>query len=95
MKRYSIIQEDLTQCYVCGTTQNIHIHHVFRGVNRNKSEKYHCIVALCIHHHTGSNEAVHNNKELDLHLKRLAQKHYEERYGSREDFRETFGRNYL
>ena len=38
---------------------------------------------------------IQNNKELDLHLKRKAQKMYEEMYGTREDFIAEFGRNYL
>ena len=91
----SIIQSE-KECYVCGTTRCLHDHHIFFGKpNRKISEKFGLKVWLCIHHHTGSNEAVHNNRELDLHLKRLGQEHYEKVYGSREDFRETFGRNYL
>lgn len=52
-------------------------------------------VWLCLEHHTGSNEAVHNNKELDLFFKRKGQKLYEEMYGTREEFIQEFGRNYL
>ena len=52
-------------------------------------------VWLCLEHHTGSNGAVHNNKELDLFFKRKGQKLYEEMYGTREEFIQEFGRNYL
>lgn len=90
----SVIQEE-KECFVCKTTRCLHLHHVFFGPYRKLADKLGMTVFLCVHHHTGSNEAVHNNKELDLYLKRLGQKRYEEIYGSREDFRETFGRNYL
>lgn len=90
----SIIQSE-KECYVCKTTRCLHDHHIFRGPYRKMSEKLGMKVWLCVDHHTGSNEAVHNNKELDLYLKRLAQIKYEKVYGTREDFREAFGRNYL
>lgn len=84
------------ECYVCGTTYNLHSHHIFPGKpNRQLSEKRGLKVWLCLHHHTGSNEAVHNNKDLDLHLKQKAQEYYEEHYGSREQFRQEFGKSYL
>lgn len=73
MKRYSLIQDILEECFVCKTTQNIHIHHIFMGANRKHSEKYHCIVALCQEHHTGCTGA-HQNRALDLYLKKLAQR---------------------
>lgn len=91
----SIIQTE-KECYVCKTTIGLHKHHIFFGVaNRKLSELYGMTVWLCPRHHNMSNEGVHYNRELDLHLKRLAQEHYEARYGTREDFRETFGRSYL
>lgn len=95
MKKSSIIQDDLSQCYVCKTTQNIHIHHCFYGTaNRKQSDKYGCVVALCQEHHTG-NTGVHFQKDLDMHLKKIAQEHFEAEIGSREDFRASFGRSYL
>lgn len=95
MKKYSIIQKDLTECFVCKTTKNIHIHHIFFGsANRKQSDKYSCIVALCMEHHTG-NFGVHHNKPLDLTLKKVAQTKFEEIHGSREEFRKIFGKSYL
>ena len=84
------------ECYVCGTIQGLHDHHIIYGTsNRKNSEKYGFKVWLCGKHHNLSNEGVHFNKELDLHLKRLAQEHYEANYGCRLNFIDTFGRNYL
>jgi hypothetical protein len=58
------------------------------------SDKYDCVVALCVEHHTG-NLGVHHNKELDMHLKKLAQKKFEQVHGNRRDFMQVFGKNYL
>lgn len=91
----SVLQSE-KECYVCGTTYNLHSHHIFPGKpNRQLSEKRGLKVWLCLHHHTGSNEAVHNNKDLDLHLKQKAQEYYETHYGDREQFRQEFGKSYL
>lgn len=91
----SIIQKE-KQCLVCGTTYNLHSHHIFFGTaNRKQSEKYGLKVWLCAYHHNMSNEGVHFNKHLDNHLKQMGQRHFETRYGSREEFIEKFGKNYL
>lgn len=50
-------------------------------------------VWLCARHHT-SDYGVHFNKELDLKLKRMGQKKFEEKH-TREEFIRLFGRNYL
>lgn len=91
----SIIQKD-KQCLVCGTTYNLHSHHIFFGTaNRKQSEKYGLKVWLCAYHHNMSNEGVHFNKHLDNHLKQMGQRHFEARYGSRDMFIEKFGKSYL
>lgn len=90
----SIIQEN-KGCWVCGTTQDIHEHHILYGTaNRRLSEKYGLKVWLCGKHHNLSNEGVHFNKELDRRLKVLAQKRFEEEYPN-ESFLRIFGRNYI
>ena len=90
----SIIQEN-KECWVCGTTQDIHEHHIIYGTaNRRLSEKYGLKVWLCAKHHNMSKDGVHQNRELDLRLKQLAQKRFEEEYPN-EDFLKVFGRNFL
>jgi hypothetical protein len=90
----SIIQTE-KQCFVCGTTYNLHDHHIIYGTsNRKQSEKYGLKVWLCQEHHTGS-AGVHFNRDLDLHLKKLAQEHFEAKYGARNEFRMVFGKSYL
>lgn len=91
----SIISNE-PECLICGTTFNLHRHHIFFGHGyRGLSEKWGCWVYLCARHHNMSNKGVHFNKALDLKLKQQAQKAWEYQHGSREDFMRIFGRNYL
>lgn len=95
MKRFSLLQ-DTKECYVCGTTQNIHIHEVFYGRNRQNSIKDGCCVYLCGKHHNLSNEGVHFDKKLDLKLKQLAEQKWCKYYNKTpEDFRKRYYCNYL
>lgn len=90
----SVLQTE-KECFVCGTTFNLHDHHIFFGTsNRKQSEKYGMKVWLCQEHHTGSAGA-HFNKDLDMHLKKFAQTHFEANLGTRTAFRSIFGRSYM
>jgi hypothetical protein len=92
----SIIQENKDNCFNCGRYGNLERHHCIHGIaNRPKADKYGLTVYLCASCHRGTN-GVHgkNGHGLDIQLKRIAQKKFEEKY-SREKFMETFGRNYL
>jgi hypothetical protein len=90
----SVLQE-VKECFVCGTTYNLHSHHIIYGTsNRKQSEKYGLKVWLCQEHHTGSC-GVHFNRDLDMHLKKLAQKHFEAYIGARNEFRSIFGKSFL
>ena len=92
----SIIQKT-KQCYVTGSTTNLHVHHIFFGSgNRKLSEKYGLKVWLRAEWHNGSNYGVHFNRAFDNKLKQMTQKKAMEHYGwGREDFIKIFGRNYL
>lgn len=83
------------QCLVCGTTINLHKHHVFGGANRKISDRDGCWCWLCGEHHNLSGWGVHFNKVLDEALKRRTQTLWEERYGNREAFRERYGKSWL
>lgn len=90
----SIIQKN-RECWVCKTTIGLHCHHIIYGTaDRKKSDKYGLTVYLCGIHHNLSNEGVHFNKKLDMQLKQIAQKAFEEKY-SHEKFMKVFHRNYL
>jgi hypothetical protein len=82
-------------CLICGTTLNLHRHHILYGSGKRQlSEKYGCWCYLCAKHHNMSNEGVHFNKVLDNKLKGLAQKRFKEVYPQLE-FIKIFGKNYL
>lgn len=94
MKRYSILN-NLTYCYFCGRpSQNIH--EVYFGTaNRKISIENGFCVGLCaFHHNLGGNKSVHENRDMDLRLKKVYQKKYE-RDHTREDFIKLIGRSYL
>ena len=77
----SIMQTE-KRCYVCGTTYNLHDHHIFYGTaNRKQSEKHGFKVFLCGRHHNLSNEVVQFNPDLDTRLKRECQAKFEETHG--------------
>lgn len=91
----SIISND-KRCYVCGKMKDLHRHHCFYGTgNREMSEKYGLWVYLCPEHHNVSNYGVHFNKPFDTMLKRYCQMIWERQRGTREQFREIFGKSYL
>ena len=89
----SIIQTR-KECFMCRTTQNLHCHHVFGGPNRKWSEKYGLKIWLCAKHHNMSDAGIHFNKALDLQVKQIAQREFEDTY-TREEFMRIFGKNYL
>jgi len=85
------------RCGVCGKKNNLHLHHIFFGKNRKKADEDGLTIYLCYEHHEGT-KGVHgkDGHELDIKLKRLAEKNWLEHYGKTEDdFIERYGRNYL
>lgn len=91
----SIISNE-RRCYICGDTYALEKHHIFAGAFRRKSEKQGCWVMLCPYHHrlqggVGSNNPI---KEIDVQLKREAQKEFEKTH-TRDEFMEIFRRNWL
>ena len=89
------IMQDEKVCYVTGSTDDLHKHHIFFGTaNRKKSEKWGCWVWLRSDFHNMSNHGVHADKELDLKIKRETQRRFEELYGH-ETFMKEFGRSWL
>lgn len=89
----SIIQSE-KKCFVCGTTYDLHDHHVFGASNRKHSEKWGLKIWLCSAHHNMSDAGIHFNKDLNLAVKQIAQKKFEEEH-THEEFMSIFGRNYL
>lgn len=93
---FSIIQTK-KECYICKEKNNLQLHHILFGKNRKKCDEDKLMVWICYNHHEGTN-GVHGKKghELDLELKRLAQKRWQEYYSKTTDeFRQRYGRSYL
>ena len=91
----SIVQPDMTSCFICGKTGTLHTHEVFFGTaDRIKSIDHGLYIKLCPFHHTISNNSVHLNKAVDLKIKKYAQMKFEEKY-SKEKFMEVFHKDYL
>ena len=96
MGKYHIslfIDQDDTDCYVCGSTQYVQRHEVFYGrAYRDKSKKYGTWVNLCMKCH----DKVHFGKDhsLDIELKKKAQRLFEEVYGH-DRFMQEFDKNRL
>lgn len=98
----SIMQQDKTHCYICGGLPNftdgaLEEHHVFFGAGRRKlSEKYG--IKIYIHankcHRNGS-QAVHVNADVRRKTEIAGQEAFEEIHGTRKEFMQIFGRNYL
>ena len=91
----SILQNE-KKCYITGQTNNLHYHHIFRGVNRKISDEHGFGVYLAPWLHNTSDQGVHgkHGKALDLMLKQHCQMAYEKEH-TREEFMALIGKNYL
>lgn len=83
------------QCIICGGISGLQRHHVFFGnPNRRHAEEDGMWVWVCYYHHTASLNSFHENRQMDLKMKRYAQGIYEQTH-TREEFIERYGRSYL
>ena len=90
----SIMQTE-KECFVCGTTYGLELHHCIYGTaNRKLSDKYGLTIWLCNAHHTQNGSGIHFNKDLDAHVKKLAQERFEAVHEPNTRFIDVFGRNY-
>ena len=89
----SIMQQD-KQCYICGSTRNLELHHIIHGTaNRKKAEELGLWLWLCPEHHRGK-DSPHFDANIDRWFKGLAQQRFEKTH-SREEWMKAAGRNYL
>ena len=103
----SIMTDNLKQCYYCGTTDNVELHHCIHGnkTNRSLSTQYHLLIGVCGDCHRGIN-GIHGKygREKDLKLQAEAQESWEKRRVSRgksspdtvrQEWIEIFGVDYI
>ena len=93
-KLSSVFTDDMDHCYFTGYAP-VERHHIFGGCNRKNSEKYGFVIPLRPDLHPNGAFAGKNAAEIDLKLKQMAQTYFEEHYGTRDDFREIFGKPVL
>lgn len=88
-----------TVCWGCGCTSQerwLEEHHVFGASKRKHSEHYGLKVYLCYRCHRDNKEGIHGcNTELRQRLFEAGQQAFEREHGTREEFMQIFGRNYL
>lgn len=88
----SLIDDDVEGiCYLCGG-QSVHVHHIFGGPCRKASDRHRLIVHLCVECHGRIHDK--GGPEMDF-LYEIGQQAFEEKIGTREQFREEFIRSYL
>jgi len=93
--KYESIFGDFDTCYITGAKKPyaaIHVHHVFGSANKTNSEKYHFLIALRADWHDLADYGIHQNRELDLKIKRMCQDYWLKYYGTKEEFIAVFGR---
>lgn len=87
----SILQNE-RKCYICGKQEQLDCHHCLSGTsNRKHSERLGLKIYLCPECHS----KLHDNGRFENEVKQLAQRKFEEVYGTREDFIKIFGKSYM
>ena len=89
----SILQKE-KECFFCGSTVWLEEHHIFGGALRKKSERFGLKVWLCHNDHNEPPNGVHHNMAVNLKLKQIGQKAFEEKHGH-ETFMKEFYKNYV
>lgn len=93
-RMWSAFTDDMNHCFFThdGTVER---HHIYGGSRKKQSEKYGYIVPLRPDLHPNGVYAGKDAKRIDSYLKEMAQRDFEEHYGSRMDFIKIFGKSYL
>ena len=91
----SILQDDLTQCFLCGRRdRKLDRHEPFSGAYRNKSKADGLWFKLC--HEDCHLRGVHGDAQKARELRQYAQKEAMYHYGwGLDEWRQRYGKNYL
>lgn len=80
------------KCFLCGSTQNLQLHHCWHGSNRKLADKDGLTVKLCMNCHI----RLHDKGIGDRYLMEIAEKaylsHYKKSIG---DFIDRYGKNVI
>lgn len=88
--RKSVFTDNLDVCIICGKPKE-ELHEIFCGRNRLNSMRYAFVLPLCHECH----QLNQNNPFFNEFWHKKGQEYFECNLGSREQFIEIFGRNYL
>ena len=91
------IIDNSNSCYICGKTADLEVHHCIFGTGkRKKADEDGLTVKLCHTCHQAIHSPTNNfDRTIQESLKKVAQRRWEDKYGSRADFVKRYGRNYL
>ena len=88
----SILQTERGRCFLCGKLIDTEEHHLISGTsNRKKSEEDGLKINVCRFCHN----TAHTKREVELQLKQLGQKVWEEHYGDRQKFIRRYGKSWI
>ena len=91
----SVFQDEKV-CFITGSIEGLEEHHIIYGNGRRDiSERYGYKVWLRYDLHNDSKHSVHKSSKFDLELKQMAQNHFEQIHGTRDEFTSIFGMNYF
>lgn len=92
----SLLQTDLTRCFLCGRRdRKLDRHEVWGGAYREKSKATGMWVMLCHEDCHEGRKGVHQNPERAHELRQLGQMALMENGWTVEDVRREFGKNYI
>lgn len=85
----SIMQEDRSKCFICGSMRDIEEHHCWTAFNRKHSTEDGLVVSLCRRCHAD----LHDHGTMYRELKAEAQRKWMKYYGkTKEDFIKRYGK---
>lgn len=89
-KRYSILTDNLTICYICQKRRKDDLHELFGGSNRRKSIEWGLVIPTC--------RICHSEWKINEEMRRKYQEEGKMKFYklySKEKFLKEFGKNYL
>ena len=90
-RKKSIIDNE-RRCHICGSTDNLHKHHVIYGwANRKLSDEDGLWLYLCMECHMNLHDYGIHNRDLQIE----AEEKWIQTYGTEEEFRKRYGKSYF
>lgn len=93
---WSVFTSDMDHCFITGLP-GVERHHIIGKTKYNKMlcEEYGYIVPVIPRLHPNGAQADAEGRALDIVFKQMAQRDFEAKHGTREEFIRLFGKSYL